>query len=129
LFGIEQAMETDTMHGWPSVAAVVRAAQTEHGADFLAANFYQQASQLAFALDDPEVVALSPRRDAFDDWFDPRTRTGQSAILLEDPTEDREYWRRHFRSVRQIAEAPATAAGHVLATYRVYLAEGFRPDP
>jgi 4-amino-4-deoxy-L-arabinose transferase-like glycosyltransferase len=129
LFGIDQAMETDTMYGWPEVAAVVEAAQDEHNADFLAANFYQNASQLAFALDNPDVVALSVRRDAFDDWFDPQTRIGQNAIFLEDPTEQTDYWRGHFESVRQIGEAPASVAGHVLKGYRVYLAEGFRPLP
>lgn len=126
LVGMQPGMETESAYGWPDVARQVEAAQTAHGADFLASNRYQTSSQLAFILDDPDVAALSPRRDAFDDWFDPATRLGQSAIFIEDPTADTDYWRAYFETVREIGDAPAGPWGRVLKTYRLYLAEGFR---
>ena len=127
LLGVRPFYETDHAFGWDGLAAAVSEARERHGAQFLATNRYQTASQLAFALDDPQVVALSSRRDAFDDWFDPKTRLGQDAILLIDGSEDMQTFRRHFERITEIGTFTAAPFGHPMLTYTLYLGDGFRP--
>ncbi|MBK8083926.1 MAG: glycosyltransferase family 39 protein [Devosia sp.] len=129
LWGGRPFYETEHAFGWTEVGAAVTAAQRSHGTQFLATNRYQTASQLAFALDDSAVVALSSRRDAFDDWFDPVTRQGQSAIVLVDGRDDMQTFRLHFEQMREIGTVTAGPFGHQLLTYTLYLGEGFRPLP
>jgi 4-amino-4-deoxy-L-arabinose transferase-like glycosyltransferase len=128
LFGANPGMETEGVYGWPQIARQMTAAQQETGADFLATSTFQAAAQLGWELDDPSVVALNPKRDAYDDWFDQPAHLGQSAIVLEHPTGEME-WRDSFESIRELGDAPAQVWGYTLRTYKIYLAEGFRGAP
>jgi len=123
VFGIPPGMETEGVYGWPAIAERVRALKAEHGAEFVAANLSQPASQLAWALADAGVVAITPQRNGFDDWFDPSTRLGQDAIVVALDPEDE--WKQSFESVRELETAPVVILGHQLRTYRIYLAEHF----
>jgi hypothetical protein len=121
------SMETDYMYGWDRVAAAVRAAQTENGATMLATNRYQHAAQLAFVLDDPDVIALSRREDGFDDWSDLPARTGEDAIVLVLRRDDTQTWKRYFAEVRQLGEISLEQRGTHLTTYTLWLGTDFRP--
>ena len=102
LVGAKPGMETERSYDLERLVAAVPAAKQAHGADFVASNHYIVASQLAFLLDDPGVVELSERRAAFDDWFDPESRRGQSAILVEEPNTDTQYWRQFFAEITDL---------------------------
>lgn len=128
LFGMSPGMETEGAYGWPKIAEQVTAAQAQYDADFLATNTAQSASQLAFTLDNPDVIALSPKRDGYHDWFDPATRVGQSAILLEHPDAE-EDWKQRFETITPIGNAPAVVWGRTLRDYRLYFVEGFKLPP
>ena len=129
LVGGRPFYETEHAFGWPELGKAVLDAKTRHGATFLATNRYQTASQLAFELDNPEVVALSSRRDAFDDWFDPATRAGTDAIVLVNGRDDIETYKRHFSSLSEVGTYTAAPLGHPVLTYTLYLGEGFIPAP
>lgn len=121
--------ETDLSYGQGELAAMVRNAQLEHGAQLIVANRFQTASQLAFALDDPNVTAIAPSRDAFDDWFDPTAHLGEDAIVLVVRWDDTEYWKRHFTSIQLLEEHTVQRFDRTLATYELWLAKGFTPSP
>lgn len=127
LLGAGAGLQTDHAYGWPDIGRAVLEGKATYRADFIATNRYQTASQLAFELDDPDVVALSSRRDAYDDWFDPRTRAGQSAIVLIDSADDTEAadYKAYFDRLTPIGTYTATALGHPMQTYTLYLGEGF----
>src|SRR5690606_2148521 len=59
LFGIPHGMETEPQHGWPLISERVIELRQTHGAEFVAMNYSQTASELAYALDDPAVLAIT----------------------------------------------------------------------
>jgi 4-amino-4-deoxy-L-arabinose transferase-like glycosyltransferase len=122
------AMETETAYGWERITAAVLAAKAETGADFLGANRYQPASQLAFALDDPDVLELAPRHTAFDDWTDEAALAGKTAIVLVDQSEDDEDWKARFGSIEQIETLEISQLGYPIATYRLFVGRDYRPS-
>jgi hypothetical protein len=129
LFGGSAAMETERSYGIDELSAQVETLRAETDAQFVASNHYIVASQLAFALDDPDIVALTGPRYAFDDWFDPETRRGQNAIVVEELNTDTAKWRTYFASVKPLAEFAATRFGYRINTYEIYYATDFRPMP
>ena len=129
LFGGKAGLETDHAFGWPDLGRAMIDARARYAADFLATNRYQTASQLAFELDDPGVLALSSRRDAFDDWSDLPGRAGQSAIVLVDGRDDVETYKRHFGKLTEVGTYTAAARGYAVQAYTLYLGEGFVAAP
>lgn len=125
LFGAAPGMETESMYGWPKIAERVLELKAEHGAQFVAMNYAQNASELAYALDDPDVLAITPQRNTFDEWTDPAKYLGKSAIFVEQVPAGAE-WRASFGTVRELEQVPAEVWGYTLRTYVVYLAEDFR---
>lgn len=125
LFGMAPGMETESMYGWPQIAERVTELKAEHDADFIAMNYAQNASQLAYALNDPDVLAISPMRNSFDDWSDPVAHLGKTAIFLEQEQAGTD-WRSSFGRITELERVPAQVWGHTLREYVVYLAEDFR---
>lgn len=120
---------TGWSYGWSPTAAAVKNAQADHPVGFIAAPDYTTASLLGFALEDRDVVSLSPNRDEFDYWFDPKAHAGQDAILFDDD------WRpmsgaitSQFKTVTPIATLPVVVFGRQIDTHRIYLATGFTPN-
>lgn len=129
LFGGNAGLETDHAYGWPDIGRAVIENKAKYNADFLATNRYQTASQLGFELDTPDVLALSSRRDAFDDWFDLSTHNGQSAIVLIDGRDDIETYKTHFGKLTEVWTYTASPLGHPIQSYTLYLGEGFIAAP
>ena len=126
LMGLPGIMEAENSYGWRELGQAVRAAQLEEGAQFLATNRYQSASQLAFELDDPSFVELSSRRTAFDDWVDWPSFEGKDAIIVVDKREHPDYWRQQFETVRKVGEVKATRFGFPMVTYELYFGDNYR---
>lgn len=125
LVGARPGMDTERNYGWPTIVAEMLEAKESYGADFLMTNRSQASSQIAWALDDPDIVAIQSDHTAFDDWFDPGTRTGQSAIVLEHP-HDMDRWQTFFAKITPIGQVPVEVRGTTLMTYNLYFAEGFK---
>jgi len=124
--GLPQIMEADTVFGWEAIVAAVREAEAQYRPDFLATNRYQSASQLGFALDDPDVTAISKRPDQFDYWFDSSAHQGQNAVLLVDNTDDTESYRLAFETVTKIRDIDIERFGRPVKHYQLYFGEGYR---
>jgi 4-amino-4-deoxy-L-arabinose transferase-like glycosyltransferase len=127
LLGRGAVMETERSYGLDAVLAALFEARDAHGATFIASNSYITASQLAFALDDPDVAELSSRRTAFDDWFEAEARRGQDAIVVIEPNADTQTWRSAFATVTELSTVRATRFGHPINSYQLYLGQGFAP--
>lgn len=120
-------METEHMYGWDEVTARLLAAQREHGAELRVVNISTTGSQLAFQLDDPDVIALWKARSSFDDWLDVDAVRGKDAIVLVVERDNREGWKSFFGAVRQLDEFSVDRFGVPLTTYQLWLAEDFQP--
>jgi 4-amino-4-deoxy-L-arabinose transferase-like glycosyltransferase len=116
---------TETHYGWGEISAAIKDAVAEYHPDFIATNRYHTSSQLAFALDDPTITALSTRVDQFDFWFDPEAHQGERAIVLVYPSDDTESFRHAFANLTKLRDIEAKWGEHHLATYELYLGEGF----
>jgi 4-amino-4-deoxy-L-arabinose transferase-like glycosyltransferase len=117
------------VYGWDETAVAVEAARAANGAGFVAAPDYTTAALLGFAMQDRDVVSLSPKTDQFDFWFDPAAHAGETAILFGDD------WRPltaevtgRFEEVVLLQEIAVVRFGKPLDTHRIYLAKGFRPN-
>ncbi len=127
LMGQMPGMESERSYGWDSLTAKILEAKAEHGAEFLATNRFETASQLAFALDDIDVVSFATRHESYDDWFDPQMRRGQDAIVLVETRTDMETFRAYFSRVTDLGELRAERFGYLVNIYRLFLAEDFQP--
>jgi len=116
-------------YGWDQIGREVEAARGEHQADFVGTTFYTTASQLGFAIGDTDTVALSPRPDQFDIWFDAEARRGQTAIIVSDGTYAIDYASQFFTRVTPLETVEVTSFGRLIYAPTLYLMEGFNPPP
>ncbi|WP_432808702.1 ArnT family glycosyltransferase [Pantanalinema sp. GBBB05] len=73
------------LYGWDTVAAEVSKQATELGnPPLLVTTDYRSASALAYALNNPTVMAISDRVDQFDFWLQPNQYTHKNALILSD---------------------------------------------
>ena len=115
-------------YGWDEVEAAIDGALTTQHVDFIAATDYALAAPLAFQLRDRDVTSLSPRREAFDDWFDAEAYRGKSAIIVADR------WRPltdaisgHFASVDKLTTLTIERFGRRFDVTTLYLGHDFSP--
>ena len=77
--------DTRMVYGWSQVAAFIQqevAAFAE--SPLLLTTDYRAAAALAYALNDPAVLAISGRIDQFDFWYDPTELDGRDGLLIGD---------------------------------------------
>ena len=118
---------TSSMYGWDEVADKVKALEAEHPDAFLATTVYTTAAQLGFALKDASVVAISPRHDQYDFWFDPAAHTGRDAILVADPFYTPGETGGQFESITLLTQIDIVRFGKVVYQPEIYLARNFTP--
>ena len=115
-------------YGWEEVAREVSAIAEAEGTDFVAGTEYSLASPLAFALADPDVVSLAARVEAFDFWFDPQRRAGQTAIIVGDrwrPIADD--IRRQFGSIEEVKTIVVERLGKPVDVYTISIGRAYAP--
>jgi hypothetical protein len=118
---------SSSIYGWEEVAAKVQKLRAEHPGAVVATTVYGTAAQLAFALHDPDVVALSPRHDQFDFWFDPAAHAGQDFILVADPFYVAAESGNPFEKITLIEQIDVIRWGKLVYQPQIYLAEGYIP--
>ena len=118
---------TSSIYGWDEVAAKVKALQAEHPDAFVGTTVYGTAAQLGFALHDPDVVALSPRHDQFDYWFDPAAHAGRPAIIVADPFYAIGETGQPFEKLTLVEQLQIIRAGKVVFEPQIYFAESYVP--
>jgi 4-amino-4-deoxy-L-arabinose transferase-like glycosyltransferase len=119
------------LYGWQEVVAVVQRQQAELGENmFWMTTDYRSASALAYALENPQVVAISERIDQFDFWMKPTELAGKNAVILADD------WHpvppklvAQFERMSAPVVIPVIRFGVWIKQYRVIQAYGFRGAP
>lgn len=115
--------ESSRAFGWSEIGTRIAAARKTYGVTFVASADWQAASQLAFALRDPDVKCFDDRPSQFTFWPVPPEWNGKDAIILVD--EERfsavDYAiRPHFKALELVDSIPIVRFGKLLTTYRVY---------
>jgi hypothetical protein len=114
--------------GWDEIAAEVRTLALREDTDFIVATEYSLASPLAFALADPDVVSLASRTEAFDFWFDPASRAGQTAIIVADRWRPLADIGQYFASVEEARTIAIERLGKPVDSYTIYIARAYAPS-
>ncbi|MEM9908165.1 MAG: glycosyltransferase family 39 protein [Cyanobacteria bacterium P01_D01_bin.44] len=135
LFGPEGDPDGRMLFGWDTVGPAVEAFQQRQSAkegmpSLLLTTDYRSASALAFALNNPSVLAISDRIDQFDVWAKRRPLAGRSALILSDdwhPLTDAVS--QQFDEVSPVATVPVQQWGVPIKTYYLHYGEGFEPSP
>jgi len=116
--------------GWDQVSARIETQLAEHPDALLAGTRYSIATQLGFALQRPDVVALSVERDQFDYWPGAKPPAGRDVIILADDNdipEEGGYLAEHFERVTELETITIERLGVTVFHFRVLLGEGYRP--
>lgn len=113
-------------YGWDEVAAQIGEIRKTQPVEFIAASDYALAAPLGFAMHDPNVTSLSPRREEYDYWFDPQVHRGQNALIVADR------WKPlnvdgHFAGITQLTQVDIYRFGRATNHYRIYLGIGYIP--
>lgn len=114
-------------YGWDQIGREVDALRAEHPDAFVATSFYTTAAQLGFAIGDPDVVAISPRHDQFDYWFDPEAHRGDDAIIVADPYYPIKHAAGRFDSISAVKKVEVLSYGRVVYAPTIYFARGYKP--
>jgi hypothetical protein len=112
------------MYGWDTIAAEVQtlAQDLGHGPLLITTN-YRSASQLAFALNNPAVLAISERVDQFDVLIQQRQTKHKDAILVADDRHPLpEDLLARFAQTSDPIEVPIFRWGVAIQTYYLYQA-------
>lgn len=122
--------DSAALYGWHQVATAVTAEADTLENPLLLTTDYRSASALAYALDDPNVMAISGRLDQFDFWYDSAALNGRDAVLLG------ESWHPicpvHLAMFERTSPAQIVEIrrfGRPLQTYKIIRGYGFRAGP
>jgi 4-amino-4-deoxy-L-arabinose transferase-like glycosyltransferase len=128
-FGIPDNFRVN-LYGWEQIEAPVEAAVAQYHPDFVAGESPEFASVMAFAMDNPDVRALTFRPNQINYWWDRETFRGKSAIVVIDQTRSLADFQNQFATVTPIGdEVPVVRFGREINRYKLYLAEGYAPHP
>lgn len=128
LFGYADSTRT-RYYGWQEIAQPLNAAIAALHPDFVGSSKWEYASLAGFALDRPDIVALNPRPDQYHYWFDREAHRGQNAVLFaHNVNEEYPAVAGQFDRITLYREIPVVRFGHLMGTYRIYYAEGYRPS-
>ena len=75
-----------SLYGWEQIEAPVDAAVAQYQPDFIASDGPEFGAIVAFALDDPDLRALTFRPNQLNYWWNREEFRGKSAIVVLDQT-------------------------------------------
>jgi len=116
------------LFGWDQLEAPVAALSAQYHPDFIASANSEVASVVSFALNNPDVTALSGENE-FRVLFDADAHRGQTALIVLRDDFRKDVIDADFDSVTPLTQIPVTRFGQNLGTYQIYLAKGFHPTP
>ena len=118
-------------YGWDEIAAPIKAAVAQYHPDFIASTKWESASVVGFALNDPDVVSISPRPSQYHYWLDKparEARRGQNALVVVQQGGDYFVAPPQFEKLTPIGEVPIIRDGHTMTAYQLYFGEGYKPS-
>jgi 4-amino-4-deoxy-L-arabinose transferase-like glycosyltransferase len=127
MLGVSQP-DAKGMYGWREIAKRVEVVMQEQDAEFPAAGLWELASRLGFALQRPDVMAITAKTDGFDFWTDVADYVGKDAIVVVEDGDDPylSYVAGHFDSFEQVDAVAISSFGRPVASYRIYLGRNYQ---
>lgn len=118
-------------YGWDEIAGPIEAAIEKYHPDFVASTKWESASVVGYALNDPDVVSISPRLSEYHFWLDKparEARRGQNALVVIQQGWDKFLADPQFDKLTPIGEIPITRQGREMTAYQLYWGEGYKPS-
>ena len=118
-------------YGWDEIAAPIEAAIAQYHPDFIASTKWESASVVGYALNDPDVVSISPRLSEYHYWLDKPAREakrGQNALVVIQQGWDKFLADPQFVKLTPIGEIPIMRQGREMTTFELYWGEGYKPS-
>lgn len=118
-------------YGWDEIAAPIRSAVEQYQPDFIASSKWEGASVVGFALNDPDVVSISPRLSQYHFWFDKaarEARRGQNALVVVQSGQEKRLIDPQFETLTLIEDFAIMRQGKQMTSYQLYWGEGYSPS-
>jgi len=113
--------------GWPETAQKVEQLKATHQIGFIAGTGYTISAPLGFALQDPDVTDLGPRRSQYRYWFVPAQYVGQSALIVTAQGNGLSAsLNNRFENVRHLDSISIEKDNYLIEERHFYLATGFK---
>jgi len=127
LQGWADPRQTST-YGWEELRAVVSTARDEYKPDFIAGNGPDLSSNVAFAIDDKDVVALTDRKTQFTYWFNREDLRGKNGLIVTFKDRPDAWLAEQFKTMTLVGTTDVTRFGTMIQGYDVYYAEDYEPE-
>lgn len=118
-----------SLYGWDQIEAPIDAAIAEYHPDFVASEGPEFGAIVAFALDEPNLRALTFRPNQLNYWWNREDYRGKSAIVVIDQTRTTADFQSQFATITPVSEVPVVRFGRELNRFKIYYAEGYNPHP
>jgi len=118
-------------YGWDEIAAPIEAAIAKYQPDFIASTKWESASVVGYALNNPDVVSISPRNSEYHYWLDKPAREakrGQNALVVVQAGMDKGLADPQFETLTPIEDFPIMRQGKKMTSYQLYWGEGYKPS-
>ena len=127
LQGAPDPRQTST-YGWVELRDLLATAREEYKPDFIAGNGPDLSSNAAFALDDPNVVALTDRKTQFYYWFKREDLAGKNGLIVTFRNRPDPWLATQFKSMTLVGSAEVVRFGTMVQGYDVYYATDYTPE-
>jgi 4-amino-4-deoxy-L-arabinose transferase-like glycosyltransferase len=115
------------LHGWTELRDTLTAKREELKPDFIASLGPDLAAVTGFAIDDPNVTALTARRTQFTYWWDAEAHRGEDAIIVLRPGEINDRVQSLFETVTEIDRTEVVRMGRTVFTFVFYYGDNYIP--
>ena len=115
------------LYGWQELGEVLTTWRDKLEPDFIASDGPDMAAIAGFALDDPNVTAITDRKTQFYYWFDKEAHRGEDALIIlykHDPTA---FTASQFEALTELGVTDITRFGYWINGFKFYYGENYQP--
>jgi hypothetical protein len=116
------------LYGWEELRDSLNAWREKTNPDFIASDGPDMASWTGFAIDDPNVMAITDRKTQFYYWFDKEAYRGQNALIVLLSGESARFTQSQFETVTHLGSAAVARFGYKINGFEFYWAENYQPN-
>jgi hypothetical protein len=115
-------------YGWEELRDLLTTTRDQYKPEFIASNGPDLSSVAAFALDDPNVVALTDRKTQFYYWFKREDLRGKNGLVVTFKDWPDGWIESQFKKMTLVGTTEVTRFGTYIQGYDVYYAEDYEPE-
>ncbi|MDP1730441.1 MAG: glycosyltransferase family 39 protein [Devosia sp.] len=115
------------LYGWEELRDQLLIVRENYQPDFIASETPEVASVAGFALDDPNVMALTERITQFHYWWDKNAHVGQDAVVVLERADNPGFMASQFETFTPVGTIDITRFGYWINGFDFYYAENYQP--